>query len=142
MKAIISTVCAIFCLLPILFFPGFYQPAVASDTPAAFVDLDGDGFHDFDADADNNGIPDRLERSSSPPIVAVENPGAAFFAELSATALIESHLTITQRFKLREFSVRDITNCRPDPVRTFDGAGSPGATLTGGGNRCVGGICF
>lgn len=116
------------------------MPAFAADS--VFVDLDGDGFDDMAEDSDNDGIPDLAEKRPPPQIIAVDNPGASFFAGLTAQAVVEEHLSVLQRFKLREFAVRDINSCRSDLNRAFDADSGPGTNLSGGGSRCVGGICF
>lgn len=143
MKSMLSPICVAFCLILLSLSPVMTPRLHAADQDATvFVDLDGDGFNDAADDTDSDGIPDAVETAPKPKIIAVAEPGAAFFAELTADATIEAHLSIAQQFKLRENAVRDITSCRSDLVRTFDDSGEPGANLTGGGGNCVGGICF
>ncbi|MDX9856923.1 MAG: hypothetical protein RBT76_03950 [candidate division Zixibacteria bacterium] len=129
-------------LCPILLFLSLSPPMPAFAADSVFVDLDGDGFDDMAEDSDNDGIPDLAEKRPPPQIIAVDNPGASFFAGLTAQAVVEEHLSVLQRFKLREFAVRDINSCRSDLNRAFDADSGPGTNLSGGGSRCVGGICF
>lgn len=143
MKSLILPLCVAICLILLSLSPVMSPCLHAADhTTPSFVDLDGDGFDDAADDTDSDGIPDAVEAPPAPKIIAVAEAGAAFFAELTAEATIEAHLSVAQRFKLRENAVRDITSCRSDLVRTFDDSGEPGANLTGGGGNCVGGICF
>ncbi|MCB2229109.1 hypothetical protein KQH82_00195 [bacterium] len=143
MKSLLSPICVVICLILFSLSPIMSaQLHAAQHATPAFVDLDGDGFDDTADDTDSDGIPDAVETAPRPKIIAVAEPGAAFFSELTAEAAIEAHLSVAQQFKLRENAVRDITSCRSDLVRTFDDSGEPGANLTGGGGNCVGGICF
>ena len=146
MKILLSTACAIVCLLLFSLSPVFAPVVCADDKPhsdkPAFVDLDGDGFNDSADDADGDGIPDEFEHKAAPKIIAVSEVGASFFAELNAEATIEQYLSAGQRFALRKDAARDITSCRSDLAAAFDDSGGFGSNVTSGGGHCVGGVCF
>lgn len=104
-----------------------------------FVDLDGDGFNDYLADSDGDGIPEWPDARQDGSI-GVDNTaprGKVISLGQFAASGVESRTTLFER---RSFMVRSLSTCRSDFEALF--GGGLGVTLgSAAGGACAGGIC-
>jgi hypothetical protein len=108
--------------------------------PDLFVDLDGDGFNDFDPDDDGDGIPDEFEYHRFFNSAPVKLQTSLMFSDVPTLRADVSPSSARERFIRRDFRVRDLREPRNDFEADFsDDLGLGGG---GGGGGCAGGICF
>lgn len=119
--------------------------ATAEITPPmeiAFVDLDGDGFNDLNADDDKNGIPDKFEKKKETAPVQVASVLGDIFNQSNRLPVgLELSSTRENKFGILSFKTRDIRlhrigfNC----ITGF-GSGS-GINVGSAVSGCEGGAC-
>ncbi len=122
----------------LLYLPGTCLLAEDNITPA-FIDLDGDGLNDIDADNDNDGIPDRF--TSMLPASELETPsllGDIF----SSTAVTMDLQTAEEKFGARKFNTRYLDQrCFGLCSSEAFGIDNKLGIGSGGGGGCAGGVC-
>ena len=108
------------------------------DTPAVYVDYDGDGFDDNAADADGDGIPDPPDKAekTAPAGTLVFNIGDA--GEID----VDGFLVNSEKFGARCFLSRDLSDnrCGFDIGDSFGGEEGAVGNISGG-VTCEGGVC-
>lgn len=76
---------------------------------ARFVDLDGDGFHDLDADDNNNSIPDKFEIKNQSEAVPISSAlGDVFNNPALVSNIPDLHLAHKDKFAALSFNARAI----------------------------------
>lgn len=113
----------------------------SENSKPAFVDLDGDGFNDNAADADNNSIPDAAESDHN----SNTESGSAFLAfkpiESMGNFDLSSLLGNSEKFGKLKAAVSALSCCRGglEPAENFGPGNGIGSGAVAGG--CPGGVC-
>ena len=115
------------------------KQALAS-APDVFVDLDGDGFNDFDPDDDGDGIPDEFEYHRFFSSAPVSLQTSHMFSDAPDASVEAAPSSARERFIRRDFQVRGLREPRNDFEANFSDELGLGGGAGGGG--CAGGICF
>ncbi len=106
--------------------------------PLPFIDMDGDGFDDNEADGNADGIPDIL----APDYVQSQSDDAlaGVFATMDVVTApsMELEQTNAEKFGERKFQCRMLDANRSK----FDAGFGSGLGVSAGGGGCAGGICF
>jgi len=113
------------------------QPGWTADLP--YVDMDGDGFDDNDADGNGDGIPDCLEPGYIAPLAEEELAGVFATLDLGGGQKVVLEESNAERFGRRQFCVRMIDCTRS--IFDADFGSGLGISVSGGGS-CAGGVCF